>query len=114
MGELCLHSPKLHSLLEAGKHGLLRDISNNRFSTYAHTPQLLPVVRFSTAVVSTVSQVKFLERNLEQAKHVESGRNALIQQITRLEEEAKHARRRLEIYRAEALVRSVTPLDEIS
>lgn len=64
------------------------------------------MICFATSAVSILSQVKILEGNLEQAKQVESGRNALIKQITRLEEEVKHAHHRLEIHRAEALVRT--------
>lgn len=64
-----------------------------------------------TTVASAVSQVKFLEGSLQQAKHAESGRNALIKQVTKLEEEVKHSRHRLEKRHAEALV-SVRPLVE--
>lgn len=69
------------------------------------------MVRSATAAAFRVSQNKALEGALEQAKHVESGRNALVLQITKFEEELKHARHRLELRHAEALV-SVTPLVE--
>lgn len=84
-------------------------ISNTVLLTYVYHDLLTHIICLATATLSTVSQVKFLEGNLEQAKHVESGRNALVKQITKLEEEVKHAHHRLEIHRAEALVRkSVT------
>lgn len=65
-----------------------------------------------------MSQVKFLEGRLEQAKHAESGRNALVKKITRLEEEVKHSRHRLEIRHAEALVSvkhllKIKPCDQV-
>eukprot|EP00752_Nemacystus_decipiens_P005130 g4654.t2 len=61
--------------------------------------------RLVSRLAQSQERVKFLEGNLEQAKHVESGRNALVKQITRLEEDVKHAHHRLEIHRAEALER---------
>ncbi|CBJ26046.1 conserved unknown protein [Ectocarpus siliculosus] len=48
-------------------------------------------------------RVKFLEAGLKQAKQDESGRNALIKQITTLEEENKQSRQRLDTRQAEAL-----------
>ena len=51
-----------------------------------------------------LSQVKFLEAGLKQAKQDESGRNALIKQVTTLEEENKHSRQRLDTRQAEAQV----------
>ena len=60
-----------------------------------------------SAPSSAVSKVKFLEASLEQAKHAESGRNALVKQITILEEEIRHSQHRLDICRAEAMVSTV-------
>ena len=83
-------------------------VSNTVLLTYVYHDLLTHMICLATATLSTaVSQVKFLEGNLEQAKQVESGRNALVKQITKLEEEVKHAHHRLEIHRAEALVRKV-------
>lgn len=56
-----------------------------------------------TFYLSCTSQVKFLENSLEQAKQAELGRNALIKQVKKLEEEVKHSRHRLEKHHAEAL-----------
>lgn len=64
-------------------------------------------------VSSGVSQVKFLEGSLEQAKHAESGRNALIKQVNKLEEEVKHLRHMLEKRHAEALVRSESLVGDV-
>lgn len=55
--------------------------------------------------------MKFLEGTLEHAKHAESGRNALIKQIKKLDEEVKHSQHVLEKRHAEALV-SLGPLVE--
>lgn len=58
------------------------------------------------------SQVKVLEESLEQAKLAESGRNALIKQVNKLEEEVKHSRHMLDKRHAEALVIISGPLVE--
>lgn len=61
-----------------------------------------------TTACGGLSQVKLLEAGLKQAKQDESGRNALIKQVTALEEENKHSRQRLDTRQAEALVRALS------
>lgn len=51
-------------------------------------------------------QVKNLEHRLQEAMRGESGRNALIKQVAKLESEVKHVRERLELRHCEALVSS--------
>eukprot|EP00903_Cladosiphon_okamuranus_P008699 g8335.t1 len=59
--------------------------------------------RLVARLAQSQERVKLLEGHLEQAKHVESGRNTLVKQITRLQEEVKHANHRLEIHHAETV-----------
>lgn len=49
-------------------------------------------------------QVSYLESRLQEAMRGESGRNALIKQVAKLEGEVKHLRERLDMRQAEALV----------
>lgn len=49
-------------------------------------------------------QVNYLESRLQEAMRGESGRNALIKQVAKLEGEVKHLRERLDMRQAEALV----------
>lgn len=73
-----------------------------------HLPDRFFTFRWASfLLLAAVSKVKFLEGSLEQAKHAESGRNALVKQITILEEEIRHSQHRLDISRAEALVSTV-------
>lgn len=57
-----------------------------------------------TCTFVAASQVQYLDSRVQELTRDESGRNALIKQVAKLEGEVKHLHERLEMRNAEALV----------
>ncbi|CAM9929508.1 unnamed protein product, partial [Ectocarpus sp. 12 AP-2014] len=89
------------TLVGDGNHGETTEASTIGREREAELKQALD--RIVPQLLQKEERVKFLEAGLKQAKQEESGRNALIKQITTLEEENKQSRQRLDTRQAEAL-----------
>ncbi|CAM9336022.1 unnamed protein product [Ectocarpus sp. 12 AP-2014] len=89
------------TLVGDGNHGETPEASTIGREREAELKQALD--RIVPQLLQKEERVKFLEAGLKQANQEESGRNALIKQITTLEEENKQSRQRLDTHQAEAL-----------
>ncbi|CAM9230749.1 unnamed protein product [Ectocarpus sp. 13 AM-2016] len=89
------------TLVGDGNHGETTEASTIGREREAELKQALD--RIVPQLLQKEERVKFLEAGLKKANQEESGRNALIKQITTLEEENKQSRQRLDTHQAEAL-----------
>ncbi|CAM9940470.1 unnamed protein product, partial [Ectocarpus fasciculatus] len=88
------------ALVGDGNHGETTEASAIGREREVELKQALD--RIVPQLLQKEERVKFLEAGLKHAKQDESGRNALIKQVTTLEEENKHSRQRLDTRQAEA------------